>query len=97
MEDFCRGILAALARGRPGEVYNFGGDAERTNLQVIRGILDNLGAPEDLITFVPDRAGHDRRYAMDFSKARANLEWIPRRRFDEALTETVRWYRLRNS
>jgi len=92
VEDFCRGILAALARGREGEVYNFGGDAERTNLQVIRTILAVVGASDDLIRFVPDRAGHDRRYAMDFSRARKRLEWSPRRRFDEALAETVRWY-----
>lgn len=97
VDDFCRGILAALEHGRAGEVYNFGGNAEKTNLQVIRQILANLGASEDLITFVPDRRGHDRRYAMDFSKARDNLGWVPTRRFEEALAETVRWYRGRGS
>lgn len=96
VEDFCRGILSVLASGRPGEVYNFGGDAERTNLQVVRAILANLGASQDLIRFVPDRAGHDRRYAMDFSRARAVLGWTPRKEFAEGLAETVRWYRRRS-
>jgi dTDP-glucose 4,6-dehydratase len=94
VDDFCRGILAALDRGGAGEVYNFGGNAERTNLQVIRQILANLGVSEDLMGFVPDRRGHDRRYAMDFSKAREKLAWTPTRRFEDALAETVRWFRL---
>lgn len=93
VDDFCKGILAALERGRPGEVYNFGGNAEKTNLQVIGEVLANLGAPHDLVSFVPDRRGHDRRYAIDFSKAREKLGWMPTRRFQEALAETVRWYR----
>lgn len=92
VEDFARGILATLERGRPGEIYNFGGNAERTNLQVVRRILDVLEASEDLITFVDDRPGHDRRYAMDHTKATRELGWEPNRSFEAELEETVRWY-----
>ena len=92
VEDFGRGLLAALEKGRPGEVYNFGGNAERTNLKVVRRILEILKAPETLVTFVDDRPGHDRRYAMDFTKAIRELGWEPDRRFDAGLEETVRWY-----
>lgn len=93
VEDFCRGILAAFEAGRPGEIYNFGGGAERTNLQVVRGILVGLDADPGLITFVEDRAGHDRRYAMDFSKAQEELQWKPTVRFEDGLVRTVHWYR----
>jgi len=93
VEDFSRGILAAVERGRPGEIYNFGGDAERTNLQVVRAILCALGLPEDLLTFVVDRPGHDRRYGMDFSKATKELEWRPRWSFEKGLADTVGWYK----
>ena len=92
VEDFCRGILAASEKGRAGEVYNFGGDAERTNLQVVGSILKVLSLPEDLLIFVADRPGHDRRYAMDSSKARRELAWGPSRGFQEGLAETVNWY-----
>jgi dTDP-glucose 4,6-dehydratase len=92
VEDFCRGILATLENGRAGEIYNFGGAAERTNLRVVTGILDALGLPDDLVTFVADRPGHDRRYAMDYSKASRELAWEPARRFRDGLEETVRWY-----
>lgn len=93
VEDFCSGILAALEKGRSGEIYNFGGNAERTNLMVVRAILSALDAPDDLITFVPDRPGHDRRYAMDCSKARRELGWEPRAEFETELDRTVEWYR----
>jgi len=92
VEDHCRGLDAALRRGRAGNVYNFGGDAERTNLAVVRGILDAVGADPGLLTFVEDRKGHDRRYAMDSSKARVELGWAPRATFEEGVAETVGWY-----
>ncbi len=90
--DHCEAIVAAAERGRAGRVYNFGGDAERTNLSVVRQILRMLGRPEDLIEHVTDRPGHDRRYAIDFGRAQAELGWRPARTFDDALTDTVRWY-----
>jgi dTDP-glucose 4,6-dehydratase len=95
VEDFCAGILAALERGHPGEVYNFGGGEERTNLQVVHAILLELGAPDGLIEFAGDRPGHDRRYGMDSSKAREALGWEPREDFEVRLRETVEWYRMR--
>jgi len=93
VEDHCRGVLCALEAGRTGEVYNLGGDAERENLHVVREVLRLVGASESLITHVTDRPGHDRRYAMDFSKAARELGWRPRRTFEEGLAATVAWYR----
>ena len=93
VEDHCRGLLAAAEKGRAGRVYNFGGDAERTNLSLVRRLLQLLDRPESLIDFVEDRAGHDRRYGIDFSRAREELEWEPRWELDEGLRETVAWYR----
>src|SRR5207237_1123760 len=69
VEDNCRGIWAALERGRSGEVYNFGGASERQNIEIVRGILAAVGKPDSLIRYIGDRPGHDRRYAIDFGKA----------------------------
>ncbi len=90
--DHCRAIDAVLHRGREGEVYNIGGDAELKNIDVARMILAALGRAEDLVTYVRDRPGHDRRYAMSFAKLRAELGWEPRWNFRDGLADTVRWY-----
>lgn len=91
--DHCRGIDAALRRGRPGEVYNFGGNFELRNIDLTRKLLAVLGKPESLIRFVEDRPGHDWRYAIDSSKAERELGWKPQIPFEEGLRETIRWYR----
>ena len=92
--DHCRGIWAAFTNGRAGEVYNLGGNSERTNLEVVRGILSILGQPESLIQYVKDRPGHDRRYAIDNSKSRRELGWAPlTTTFEQGLEETVAWYK----
>jgi dTDP-glucose 4,6-dehydratase len=90
--DHCEGIRAAMDHGHPGEVYNFGGNAERENITVVKEILRLLGKKEDLIQYVKDRPGHDRRYAMDSSKARAALGWEPRHTFEQGMRATVDWY-----
>ncbi len=92
VEDHCRALLRVFLSGEPGEVYNIGGNAERTNIHVVEEILRILGKPRDLITFVKDRPGHDRRYAIDSTKIREKLGWKPSRDFEEGLEETVRWY-----
>jgi dTDP-glucose 4,6-dehydratase len=99
VEDHCRGVLAALEHGRPGEKYNLGGRSERTNLQIVDAICEILEAErpaarpyQELKTFVADRPGHDRRYAIDDAKARTELGWEPRQSFESGLRATVRWY-----
>ncbi|MCL6645751.1 MAG: GDP-mannose 4,6-dehydratase, partial [Dehalococcoidia bacterium] len=99
--DHCEAVRLALARGRPGETYNVGGGAERTNLEVVRAIcaiLDELrpsgrpGGHASLVTFVQDRPGHDLRYAMDSGKIRRELGWRARESFETGLRKTVQWY-----
>lgn len=97
--DHCAGIRAALAKGRPGETYNIGGNSEKTNLEVVHAvcaILDELhpaGAPHsELITYVKDRPGHDHRYAINAEKIRRELDWEPQERFEKGLRKTVEWY-----
>ena len=91
--DHCRGVWAAFERGKAGEVYNLGGGNERENLDVAKEILAACGRPESLLKFVKDRPGHDRRYALDASKARTDLGWTPEVPFKRGLAETVAWYR----
>src|SRR5437762_6045193 len=90
--DHCAAIVAALFEGKPGAIYNFGGDAEMVNIDVVKTILDKLGKPQSLILFVTDRLGHDRRYAIDSSLSQQELNWKPRRDFKEGLDETIQWY-----
>jgi dTDP-glucose 4,6-dehydratase len=93
VEDNCRGILAALEKGHAGEIYNLGGGNERPNIEVARAILKLAGKPESLIRLVPDRPGHDRRYALDSWKACRYLDWLPQVPFEQGLAKTVEWYR----
>jgi len=99
VRDHCEAVRVALKSGHPGETYNIGGNAEKTNLDVVKtvcAILDELQsdrAPHDkLVKFVEDRPGHDRRYAINANKVRGELEWKPRERFDTGLKKTVEWY-----
>lgn len=91
--DHCRGVEAAWRHGRPGEVYNFGGRCEKTNLELTKTLLTLLGKPESLIRYVKDRPGHDRRYAIDCTKAQRELGWQPQVRFADGLRETIDWYK----
>ncbi len=92
VEDHCRGVLLTLEKGRAGRVYNFGGRSEKPNIEVVRTLLRLTDRPESLIRHVKDRPGHDRRYAMDFSRAAEELGYAPLRSFEEGLADTVRWY-----
>src|SRR5262249_36558202 len=93
VEDCCRAIDAVLHKGRAGEAYNIGSRAEKTNLEVVPAILDLLGKPHSLITYVKDRLGHDRRYATDPTKMEAELGWSPQESFESGLKKTVKWYK----
>lgn len=92
VEDHCRAIDLVIQGGQAGEVYNIGASCEMKNLDVVRAVLEVLGKPESLITFVPDRPGHDRRYAIDATKISKELGWKPRYRLLDVLPELVCWY-----
>lgn len=100
VEDHCRALETVLRRGEPGETYNIGGNCERTNLSIVHSICSAVndllpGLPHDcndLITFVRDRPGHDRRYAIDAGKIKRELGWEPVFQFDDAIRQTIRWY-----
>lgn len=92
VSDHCRAIDEILRKGQPGRVYNIGGNNPMGNLEVVRAIIAAVGASEDSITFVTDRAGHDLRYAVDSSRIKEELSWTPRIPFDSGLLETISWY-----
>lgn len=92
VEDHCSAIDLVVHRGGDGEVYNVGGHNERTNLQVVQTILQELGRPESLISYVEDRLGHDRRYAIDASKIRRELGWKPKHDYESGIRATIQWY-----
>lgn len=93
VSDHCRAIRTVVRQGRPGEVYNIGGHNERSNIEITRMLLALLGCDESMIQPVPDRLGHDRRYAVDTSKIGSELGWRPMMDFQRGLAETVEWYR----
>jgi dTDP-glucose 4,6-dehydratase len=92
VEDHCRAVALVLDRGMPGEVYNIGGGNEHTNLQITKLILKALGKPERLISYVTDRPGHDRRYAIDSSRLQETLGWRPDHTFETGIRQTIEWY-----
>ena len=97
VRDHCEAILCALEKGTDGEVYNIGGNNEYPNIDIVKLILATLGKPESLITYVKDRPGHDRRYAIDAAKIKNELGWEPRYTFEEALPLTIRWYQSQDT
>lgn len=92
VEDHCSGIDTVLRNAEAGEVYNIGGNNEKANIEIVKLILEALGKPESLITYVKDRPGHDRRYAIDNSKITRELGWKPAYVFDEGIKMTIKWY-----
>ena len=93
VEDHCRALDTVLHHGKEGEIYNIGGRSEKPNLAIARTILDRLEKPHSLLRFVKDRPGHDRRYAIDFSKIERELGWKPSISFEEGIGRTIEWYR----
>ncbi|GIP28638.1 dTDP-glucose 4,6-dehydratase [Paenibacillus sp. J23TS9] len=92
VEDHCSAIDLVIHNGRIGEVYNIGGNNERTNIHIVKTILQELGKPESLITYVQDRPGHDRRYGIDPAKITQELGWKPKHHFETGIKETIQWY-----
>lgn len=93
VDDHCSGIDVVFHKGKLGEVYNIGGGNERENIQIVDIILKELRKSKEIVKFVEDRLGHDRRYSLNIEKIRRELGWTPKSKFDEALIKTIRWYR----
>ena len=93
VDDHNEGVWGAFGRGRPGEIYNFGGNSEIKNIDLVKMILKELGRCESLIKFVSDRPGHDWRYAMNYNKAKKELKWKPKIKFVDGLKKTISWYK----
>lgn len=92
VEDHCKAVDLVIRNGEAGEIYNIGGSNEKSNIEVVSKILEIMDKPKSLITYVPDRPGHDRRYAVDYSKIEKELLWQPETDFDYGLEKTVKWY-----
>jgi len=92
VSDHCEAIDTVLHNGTPGEVYNIGGNNEKANIEIVKLIISNLGKSEDLIKYVKDRPGHDRRYAIDNTKITTELGWKPAYTFEQGMKETIQWY-----
>ena len=92
VEDHCKAIDLIIRKGRVGEVYNIGGHNEKSNLEVVKTILKELGKPESLITYVKDRPGHDMRYAIDPRKIQEELGWLSKTEFEDGIRRTISWY-----
>ncbi|MBO5505497.1 MAG: dTDP-glucose 4,6-dehydratase [Clostridia bacterium] len=92
VEDHCSAIDLIIHNGKVGEVYNIGGHNEKANIYIVKKILELLGKPESLITYVTDRKGHDLRYAIDPTKIHNELGWLPETKFDDGIVKTVNWY-----
>jgi dTDP-glucose 4,6-dehydratase len=92
VEDHCEALYLILTKGNVGEKYNIGGNGQRTNLYVVNTVLAMLNKPKDLVVHVEDRKGHDFRYAVDYSKLKAELGWEPKHVFEEGLSKTINWY-----
>jgi dTDP-glucose 4,6-dehydratase len=92
VEDHCKAIDLIIHKGQVGEIYNVGGHNEMTNIEIMKLICKELGKPESLITFVPDRKGHDLRYAIDPTKIYNELGWLPETSFNDGIRKTIDWY-----
>ena len=92
VEDHCGAIDLIIHMGRPGEIYNVGGHNEMANIDIVKLICGELDKPESLITFVADRKGHDKRYAIDPAKIGSELGWLPTTDFRDGINKTIKWY-----
>lgn len=92
VEDHCKAVDLVIRNGEAGEIYNIGGSSEKSNIEVVSKILEIMDKPKSLISYVPDRPGHDRRYTVDYSKIEKELLWQPETDFEYGLKKTVEWY-----